>query len=187
MHGVVSLLDAEHEQRVAVLWHTIERDFGIKGVYATPFPHLSYHVAQGYQRGRLDEALSAVATHIAPFTLRTSGVGIFTGEKPVVYVPVVRDPGLGALHSMIWPEADACADGAVGYYAPSLWLPHITVVFGGLDADRLAAVVHFLGGQDLAWEVRIDNLAVISDADGGGKVEGHFPLLGRDALAAMGD
>jgi hypothetical protein len=46
MHGVVSLLDAAHYQAVESLWAELAA-CGLRGVYVTPFPHFSYHVAAG--------------------------------------------------------------------------------------------------------------------------------------------
>jgi hypothetical protein len=47
MHGVVSLLDAAHYQAVESLWAELAAACGLRGVYVTPFPHFSYHVAAG--------------------------------------------------------------------------------------------------------------------------------------------
>ena len=44
MHGIVSLLDQPHYDQVEKLWVEIERRFGIKGIFVTPYPHFSYHV-----------------------------------------------------------------------------------------------------------------------------------------------
>jgi hypothetical protein len=42
MHGIVSLLDDRHYQLVENLWAELEREFSIRGVYVTPYPHFSY-------------------------------------------------------------------------------------------------------------------------------------------------
>ena len=48
MHGIISLLDNDHYQLVEEVWAELEREFSVHGVYVTPYPHFSYHVAQGY-------------------------------------------------------------------------------------------------------------------------------------------
>ena len=90
MHGVVSLLDDEHSKLAEALWAELEKELGLRGVYVTPFSHFSYHVAQGYDVTRLEPRLRQVASHAQAFRVRTSGLGIFTGRPPVLYLPVVR-------------------------------------------------------------------------------------------------
>jgi len=163
LHGVVSLLDAEHTGRVERLWDAIAREFDVRGVYSTPFPHFSYHVAAGYDVDRVGAVLDRAARKMSPLTVRTSGLGIFTGGQPVVYVPVVRDSALTQFHASVWPVIDAHASATVDYYRPDRWMPHITLSFGDVDPERLPGIIGYLNSVDLDWEVRIDNLALILD------------------------
>jgi hypothetical protein len=48
MHGIGSLLDDKHYQLVENLWAGLEREFVVRGVYITPYPHFSYQIAQHY-------------------------------------------------------------------------------------------------------------------------------------------
>ena len=83
MHGIVSLLDDEHYARVEGIWGQLERELGVSGIYSTPFPHFSYQVAEGYDTEAVEAVLQAVASRIAPFKIRTAGLGIFKATSPL--------------------------------------------------------------------------------------------------------
>jgi len=82
MKAIVSLLDEEHWRRTTDLWAELEREFGLRGVYITPFPHFSYHVAQVYDEDELGLILEQIARHLQVFQIRASGLGIFSGRVP---------------------------------------------------------------------------------------------------------
>ena len=94
MHGIVSLLDGKHYQLVENLWVELEREFLVRGVYITPYSHFSYQIAQGYNVVLLEPILQTFASGQATFQVKTSGLGIFNGPHPVLYIPVVRSPEL---------------------------------------------------------------------------------------------
>ena len=176
MEGVVSLLDERHEALVEALWSELERECGLRGVRATPFPHVSYQVAERYDREPLIAALHGVATAAAPFTVTTTGLGLFTGAKPVIYLPVVRTAALSRFQQAIW-QAIAGAGAAVqGYYHPDRWMPHITIGWGDVDAEGAAAAVRRLAERPLAWEIAVQSVAFI------GETEGRQEIVSRHAL-----
>jgi 2'-5' RNA ligase len=111
MHGVVSLLDSTHYEQVERLWAELEARFGVRGVYMTPYPHVSYHVAAAYDLARLEPILRALAGETAPFRVRTAGLGVFTGAQPVLYLPVVRTVPLSHLHARLWEALAPAAGG----------------------------------------------------------------------------
>jgi hypothetical protein len=178
MHGVVSLLDREHEERAESLWREIERTFGVRGEYATPVPHCSYHVAERYDLPRVTAALERLAAVTTPFSVTANGVGVFTGPRPVVYVPIARHAALSHLHAAVWSSLDGLAGEVTAYYRSERWLPHITLSFGDVHPERLPAIVGFLNQQPLEWEIRIDNLSLITDATGVQALAERFVLRG---------
>ena len=102
MHGIVSLLDSDHNQQVEELWVELERRFSVRGVYITPYPHFSYHVAQDYDLDKTESVLERITSNITTFKVRTSGLSVFTGASPVLYIPAVRSLELTQLHEEIW-------------------------------------------------------------------------------------
>jgi 2'-5' RNA ligase len=176
MHGVVSLLDSTHDAQVERLWAELAATFGVRGVYVTPYPHFSYHVAAAYDLARLDPILQAVAGMTAPFRVRTAGLGIFTGAQPVLYLPVVRTAALSRVHAALWPAVASVASDSNSYYHPDRWLPHITIGFGDVSPERLAALIGPLAARSFDWEIAIDQFALIYDSGAGQVVRARYPF-----------
>ncbi|MGV3586387.1 MAG: 2'-5' RNA ligase family protein [Adhaeribacter sp.] len=86
MLAVVSLLDEEHSQKVKSLIDQIDEHFGLTGVQMTPFPHITWLLTeiQDNDEALLQQCLQQTAAVAAPFTIQTTGLGIFTGEHPVL-------------------------------------------------------------------------------------------------------
>ncbi len=162
MNAVVSLLDPAHCKLVEDLWSELAADFGVRGVYVTPYPHFSYQVAEHYDLPQLEALLAGFARRHAPLRVRSSGLGLFTGRNPVLFIPVIKSPELVQLQHALWQELAPVARRPVGYYEPGRWQPHITLGHTDIDASNLPAIVGALAGREYNWEIRIDNLTVIS-------------------------
>jgi hypothetical protein len=178
MHGIVTLLDTAHSAHVEALWAELERRFGLRGGYLTPFPHFSYQVAADYDLEALGPALAAAARDIAPFRVRTTGPGVFTGERPVLYIAVERDEALSRTHARVWHACEPAASGLDAYYQAVAWVPHITLAMHDLTPALLPEVQSWLAGRDLRWEIAADNLALIYDTGQGQQVHLRAPLGG---------
>ena len=178
MNAIVSLLDADHDRVVRGLWAELEREFGVTVQYAAPFTHFSYHVADDYDLDVLIPVFAMLATERSPFSVTASGLGVFTGARPVLFVPVVRSPALDALHREVFARCTAAFGVSLPYYAPDAWVPHLTLAQGERAADRLPDIVRGLAARDLRWSLRVDNLAVIEDGGGERGVRLEVPLGG---------
>ncbi len=163
LQAVVSLLDKVHDRQVRELWALLEHNFGLTGIYAEPYPHISYHIAQGYDEG-LEQMLKHFASTKTTFRVRTSGLGIFSGEKPILYLPVIRSSSLNHFHQQLWSKLAKLAKEPNIYYQPSRWLPHITLAHGDLSHELLPKLMNFLSKQTFDWEINIDNLALVYTA-----------------------
>jgi 2'-5' RNA ligase len=163
MHGIVSLLDDKHYQLVENLWAELEQEFVVRGVYITPYPHFSYQIAQHYNVEQLEPILQRSAASQAAFQVKSSGLSIFTGSHPVLYIPVVRSPELTRFHQELWPEISTAGSGISDYYLPANWMPHITIGFGDINKVNLSHIVRSLTERDFNWEITVDNVALIYD------------------------
>ncbi len=163
MHGIVSLLDDQHYQVVENLWSELKREFAVAGVYITPYPHFSYQVATDYNLDQLEDILHSFATQHPPFQVHTTGLGIFTGPQPVLYIPVVRSPLLTQFHQALWEKVSRAGNGIQSYYHPDQWMPHITIGFGDLNSEKLSHIIRHLGERDFHWQVTINDLSFIHD------------------------
>lgn len=164
MHAVVSMLDEAHSRQVEQLWRELEQTCGVRGIYVTPFAHFSYQVAAGYDLGALEPVLAEIAAETRPFRVTTSGLGIFTGPTPVLYVPVVRTRELTQFHRRVWRRLHRIGTGVSPYYRTDNWMPHITLGYGDLTQENLPAAIRLLGARNLAWEISVENIALIHDS-----------------------
>jgi len=176
MHGIVSVLDNDHYQLVEDLWAELEREFSVQGVYVTPYPHFSYHVAQDYDVDKIEPVLERITSNITTFKVRTSGLGIFAGASPVLYIPVVRSLELTQLHEEIWQEITPASSGIVEYYHPDQWMPHITIGFGDISKNNLSQIIPFLAERNFNWEINVNNMALIYDTGTKQELKSRFEI-----------
>ena len=170
MNALVTVLDHDHADDVRAMWAEVEETFGVAVQYAKPFTHFSYHVAADeYDLDRVGPVLDEIATKHPPFTVRTTGLGVFTGSEPVIYVSVERSEELDHLHHDLWESCTPRFGIGLPYYAPDAWVPHVTLAQGARTRSRLPEITSALEARDLEWELAVDNLAVIED---GGKERG---------------
>ena len=161
LEAVVSLLDETHDALVRGLWAELERAFGLRGIYGAPYPHLSYGGALSFDEEKTEAALARVAAGLEPLTVRTTGVGLFTGERPILYLPVIKNQALMTLHARLSGILSPLATGANPHYLPHRWTPHITLAYGDLTHERVPEVMRYLSPRRFDWEVTLDNLALV--------------------------
>lgn len=187
MHAVVSLLDDNSSRMVEKLWAEIEREFGLRGVYQTPFPHISYHVSGEYDVDKVRTVMQVFARHTAPFRVRCCGLGVFTGPQPVLYMPVVRSPQLAEFQHELWHQVTKSSGHLEFLYRPARWVPHVTLTRDDLTQRALGAIVRKFCTLELSQQVTINNLALIYEtrgreevvyrvnlSEGGGRSSGHY-------------
>lgn len=177
--AVVSVLEPPYHERILALWEELQHEFGIVGHFETPVPHFSYHVAASYAAETLISTLETCARTFAPFLAHTDGLGIFTGPQPVLYIAVVRDKALTALHAALHQQLYPIARIPNPYYLPEQWVPHITLTLGPVAPATLGAIVTYLSQRDFYWQIPINNLAVICDNCGVYGLGGLFRLTGN--------
>lgn len=161
MYAVVSQLDEQHQQLTEHLWTELEKKFGLQGAYTQAFPHFSYHVAQAYDLKLLEPLVERVAHNTKEFQVTTSGLGVFMGSMPILYIPIVRTQGLSQLHQALWYEASQIGSGIIEHYHPERWLPHITLAFSDSHREHFPAVIRFLSEQTLSWKITVNNLSLL--------------------------
>lgn len=174
MLTIATLLDPISDQAVRVLWTYLEQSCGLTGVQDVPVPHFSWQGAEAYPMAQLETLLTRMAREITPFRARAAGLGIFTGVKPVVYIPLVKDEKLLTLHKLLWEETQPLMVGPNPYYHPELWVPHITLALHEVDAWRLACAVEEMATQKIEFEVLVNNLTVLFQLDGKSGMKSRF-------------
>jgi hypothetical protein len=181
MHGLVSLLPNPQYQSVAALWDGLEARFGLKGVRITPYPHFSWNIAKDYSLSTLRPVLETVVREYAPLTVHTTGLGVFEGPQPVIFIKIQRNDALDALHVHLWQAVQDAARDLSDYYSPPLWQPHITLAYGDLSPDQVPAVLSWLEGQEsFIWHFTVDHISFIfTPDDEAGQLRMSLPLIAR--------
>jgi 2'-5' RNA ligase len=168
MDGLVTLLPEPYYQQVETIWDELEEAFQLSGIRVTPYPHFSWQIAESYDHRRLEQEVRQFASEVQQFTVRTSGIGIFSGPQPVIYIPVVKNQTLIEFHARLWALATptAIGDSPSSYYHPDHWMPHISLAYTDVNVDNIAGVMTHLAFQSYNWEMEIDHLAFISEPTG---------------------
>lgn len=183
MHAIVSMLDEEHFERLKDIWRDLEADCGLAGVHLTPLPHFSWQTASQYDFDRLKPLLSNISAEAQPFFVRTTGIGVFSGELPVVYIPVVKDAPMSGFHGRLWQQVKPTAIGISSHYAPEVWVPHITLAYGDVNRFKLGCAMEKLAFQPLNWEVQVNHLALVFQYSGQvGEIDSIYPFGGGGSL-----
>jgi 2'-5' RNA ligase len=175
MHGLVSLLSQPYYDQVNALWQGLEEKFHLRGIQVTPYPHFSWQIAQDYDFDRMEAILQKIAAQTHPFDARTTGIGMFTGPRPVIYIPVVKSLELMQFHSQVWEKTLPASQGLSSYYAPPSWVPHISLAYEDVEKANIASVIEYLAFHPYNWEMKVDNIALIYEPSGEtGKLKYHF-------------
>jgi 2'-5' RNA ligase len=162
MIAVTSLLDPEHTVLVNDVIDALQQKFGLSTVKMTPYPHVTWFTAEINDLTNLKEILYEFAEQSHPFPINTTGLGVFPGSAPVIYIPVLRTNPVNQYHAQLFRKATALCQEMNPYYNPKAWMPHITLAVGDTTPGILGSVLEFLNERTFNWEINIDNLAILS-------------------------
>jgi hypothetical protein len=164
-YGVVALLDDAGEAFVQSIWRDFENEFDIQHPFATPVPHVTHIQAEDIRQDDLEAALTTFAEQQAPYTLHASGLGIFTGEKTVVYMALVRNLALNHIHSRLIDSLYSTIEGMSEEHLINYWMPHISLLVPGMGSNQLADVIQFLSAQSFERDITVSKLALLDGSD----------------------
>lgn len=164
MLGLVSLIPQPFYQQIEKIWEELETSFNLVGFLISPIPHFSWQIAERYDQDLLNEKITHLTQKISPFRVRTNGIGLFTGIRQVIYIPVIKDCELIDLHNQIWTATQTASTELNMLYSPDLWVPHITLIHENLTPHNIGPVMKYLASQTYNWEMIIDQIVLVSDA-----------------------
>jgi hypothetical protein len=179
MHGIVSLLNEPNYSKVEKLWLDLEMECGLRGIKVTPLPHFSWQVAMDYDLDLLRPVLQDIAAKARPFETRTTGVGIFSGPNPVVFINVVKTDEMMNFHKLVWEKTSHTALGISSFYDPLSWIPHITIAHTDMVWPSVSCAIQKLVYQPFNWQIKVSSISVISQDEGlVGEESMHFDFMG---------
>lgn len=161
--AVVSVLPQPYYSLVEDIWRDLEDEFGLHGVYRTPYPHFSYHVADRYDVHALRDTVERLTRRLDGLSLSIDAVGIFESPEPVVFLRPARTQELVEFHRTLWRELEQLAVGAKSHYAPAEWVPHVTLAAHDLESEDVPAVVRLIEDRELQWSFTVTSISLIKD------------------------
>ena len=161
MLAITSLLSQPHMLRINAIIKRLEEKFGLDDVQATLDPHLTYQLAGVRKLSSLKHVLAEIAASTEPFPAFTTGLGVFPGAQPVIYIPVLRSDALNALHKRILAATAPLCLRTDKFSAPDCWLPHISLALHDTTPDLLGPVLGYLNQETYNLKITIDNLAIL--------------------------
>lgn len=178
MYAIASLLNPEPAQRVETLWARFETRCGLIGIKTAPLAHFTWVAAEAYEAEPVQRVLTELASQVQPFRVHTAGLGVFTGSLPVVYISLVKDEKLLALHKLLWERTLPYAITPNLHYDPSSWIPHVTLALHESDAAQLGCAIAEIAFQPIDFEIVVDHFAMLYQFDGHSGAQGRFDFGG---------
>lgn len=161
MYSIISELDVDSSSKVKRLWNKFRDICGLQGIYQFPTPHFTWFVADELDLTKAKSILLEISKATERFTTYTSGFGLFSGRRPVMYLPVVKSQEMLDVHNRVWQEFQSCTDCPYEYYSPVYWLPHITVAINDLDSENLACALKLISFEPFNLKISIENLIIV--------------------------
>jgi hypothetical protein len=175
--GIISLLDIDKDLNFRFLWKRITEVIGKSGLKIPIYPHFSWQVAVNYQIENVIGEMRKIAEATRCFNIQISGFGIFPGSQPVLYLSITRSPILNDIHRRIW---DSCSEFGLElspFYSSTRWIPHLTVALGQITPFDISSVVEEMAGENLEYEIGVNNLSVAYQIGNDAGVTQTFLLL----------
>lgn len=161
MYAIISELDHDSSVVVKNLWARLRDACGLREIYNLPTPHFSWLVAEALDLAQAKAIIADLAAQHLMITSHVFGLGIFSGDRPVLYLPIVKSQAMIDLHNQIWDKLGSMADRANGYYSPAFWLPHITLAINDLRRENLACALESVAFEPVELTISAENLILV--------------------------
>jgi len=161
MQAIATLVNATSDLTATEFWKVLTQSCDLNGIKIPQNPHFSWMVSEGFEEEAAKQAFEAISRKTTEFTVRTNGLGIFTGEKPILYLPIVKTEQLMDLHQEIWQVLFALGVNQNTFYHPSQWIPHVTVIGEEIPLTQFVCLVESIVNITLEMTIHVNNLALI--------------------------
>ncbi|HOE69658.1 MAG TPA: 2'-5' RNA ligase family protein [Brevefilum sp.] len=165
MYAIISELDQESSVVVKDLWGRLREACGLMAIYELPTPHFTWFVAENLDVPAIEDILAELSASTCLLTSYVFGFGIFSGERPVFYLPLVKSQAMIDLHNEIWRRSIEHSEQPNPYLSPSFWMPHITLAINDITRESLACALESVAFDAVEMEVSGSNLIVVSQSD----------------------
>lgn len=166
MYAVISEFDPDSTKTIRSFWQRLCRLCGLKEIYHLPIPHFTWMLSEEMDIDQVRPLIDRIAKENESISIQTFGLGIFTGQEPVLYLPIVKSLTLLQLHQEIWEQVRPFASKVQQYYAPSHWIPHITLALKDLTQETLNCAMSEIAFRTIELSCRAEELALVAYMDG---------------------
>lgn len=162
MYALASVLNQEENKIVHEIWDALEDHCGLKAVKISPIPHFSWFTFNEIDDlPGLEMELFHWALSNGPFSTKVNGLGVFSGDSPVIYLPLVRNPLLTAVHIDLINRIRSYIPVEDGFYDPMDWMPHITLAINDINEENMHCAIERCMQFNLQFDIFIDHIAIL--------------------------
>ena len=180
MYSITSIFETSDGKNSNDMWQELENHCEFAGLKKTTIPHFSWQTAESYQIDLLKAKLSQISRNICPFKFQTSGIGVFSNHRKVLFLIIVKTRKLMDLHEMIWRETIQLTEAPNLSYSPENWIPHISLNLNELGDDQFICAVKELTKSPLRLEFEVKQIGLIYLTLHSSGIDSVYPLLGKD-------
>jgi 2'-5' RNA ligase len=159
--AVATILDIQRDPEALEAWNQIKDAFSNAALEVPGLLHFSWHVATSYQSGRIEDCLREATRDLPLIQSTSTGLGIFTSEQPVLYLPVNKKPLMTDLHHHLWECLAPISVNVNSFYDPENWIPHITLAYEDANGDQISRAAALLLRRHIGFRIQLDHLALI--------------------------
>ena len=165
MYAVISELDPQSSAKVIEFWKKLCEACGLRGIYDIPTPHFTWFAAEHLDVDQAKSTISQIVKGVDPFEIRTFGLGVFSGDHPVLYLPLVKTRKVLDFHDEVWKKLRPHSSETQLYYSPWLWVPHITLALKDLTRENLSCAINAIAYEPIELINLVTNLILADYED----------------------
>jgi hypothetical protein len=174
MYSIASLFECQNSKP----WNQLTSECEYSGMRTLEIPHFSWQTAEEYQMEPVKAELENICTSIPPFHFSTSGLGIFAGDRKILFLIIVKTRLLLEIHETLWERMAKYALHAKSFYSPEQWIPHITLNLNPLTEDEFNCALSSLENKTLDFEFEVNHFGLIYLTKESSGVDSIYPLKG---------
>jgi len=161
MQAIATLLNRNADEKTTKMWQDLEKTCGLSGIKIPQDPHFSWFVAEKFDEPGLKNEFLDISLQLTEFEISANGIGLFTGEKPILYIPIVKTRKLLELHEEIWRLLSPLGVKLSAFYQPEHWIPHITITSDDASLANINCIIETILHLPLTMTIPVNNLALI--------------------------
>ena len=161
MFSIISELDPDTAVFVMHLWRKLSDACGLKGIYNFPNPHFTWLVADSVETKPVCELMAEIAKKTYTFPVRMTGINVFEGHSPVLYLSLFKSLALAKLHLNLLHQVKPFFGEINKYYSPEHWIPHVTLALRDLTNETLDCAVKSIEEEATGQMLWVNNIMLV--------------------------